>query len=79
MQRLSASLHGTLGSYRRDALQEGILLMLWHAFLFLGLFVFFPPCSILLGDFHCFFLLKCCFRLKKYCRVCFIETGPICH
>jgi hypothetical protein len=25
MQRLSASLHGTLGSYRRDALQEGIV------------------------------------------------------
>jgi hypothetical protein len=39
MQRLYATLHGTLGSYLRDALQKAVL-MLWHAFLFLGLRIF---------------------------------------
>jgi hypothetical protein len=37
MQRLSVALHGTLGSYVRDALQEGSDDMLWRAFMFLGL------------------------------------------
>jgi hypothetical protein len=55
MQRLSAALHGTLGSYPRDALQEGSALTLWHAFLFLGLW-FFPLFFSLLGCLHCFIL-----------------------
>jgi hypothetical protein len=58
MQRLSAALHGTLGSYLRDAFQEGsrfFVPMLWHAFLFLGL-RFFPLFFFLLGGLHCFFL-----------------------
>jgi hypothetical protein len=50
MQHLSVALHGTLGSYLRDALQEGML-TLWHAFLFLGL-RFFPLFFFLLGGFH---------------------------
>jgi hypothetical protein len=39
MERLFVALHGTLGSYLRDALQEGSaqVLMMWHASLFLGL------------------------------------------
>jgi hypothetical protein len=51
MQRLSFALHGPLGSYLRDALQEGAMLMLWHAFLFLGL-RFFPLFFSLLGGLH---------------------------
>jgi len=42
MQRLSTPLHGTLGSYLRDAL-------LWHAFVFLGL-SFFSSHSFLLFE-----------------------------
>jgi hypothetical protein len=39
MQRLHVALHGILGSYLRDAFQEGNgdVVPLWHAFLFLGL------------------------------------------
>jgi hypothetical protein len=54
MQRLSAALHGTLGSYLPDALHMAVL-TLWHAFMFLGL-RFFPLVFFLLGGLHCFFL-----------------------
>jgi hypothetical protein len=37
MQRLFATLHGTLGSYLRDALQKGSDDVVAHAFLFIGL------------------------------------------
>jgi hypothetical protein len=55
MQRLSASLHGTLGSYLRGAFQEGsadavACLPVPRAFRFFPLFFF------LLGGLHCFFL-----------------------
>jgi hypothetical protein len=53
MQRLSATLHGTLGSYLHDARRA--VLVLWHAFVFLGL-RFFPLFFFLLGGLHCFFL-----------------------
>jgi hypothetical protein len=48
-----SSLHGTMGSYLRDALQ-----MLWHAFLFRGVIRpvgLFLTCSLFLifGVFHC--------------------------
>jgi hypothetical protein len=36
VQRLSAALHGTRGSYLHDTLQ-GAVLMLWYDFLFIGL------------------------------------------
>jgi hypothetical protein len=51
MQRLFAALHGTLGSYLRDA----SLQMLWHAFVFLGLWVF-PLFFYLLGGLCYLFL-----------------------
>jgi hypothetical protein len=54
MQRLSAALHGTLGSYLRDAFRRAVL-TLWPAFVFLGL-RFFPLFFFLLGGLHCFFL-----------------------
>jgi hypothetical protein len=47
MQRLSVALHGTLGSYLRDA-------FLWHAFMFFGP-RFFPLFIFLLGGLCCFF------------------------
>jgi hypothetical protein len=53
MQRLSATLHGTLGSYLRDAFQEGSADA--DAFLFLGL-RFFPLFFFLLGGLQSFFL-----------------------
>jgi hypothetical protein len=53
MQRLSAALHGTLGSYLRDALFRRAVLTLWHAFMFLGVF---PLFFFLLGGLYCFFL-----------------------
>jgi hypothetical protein len=45
------------GSYLRDALQEGSAdaVMLWDAFIFVGI-KFFPPFFLLLGGLHCFFL-----------------------
>jgi hypothetical protein len=46
MQRLYDALHGTLGSYFRDALQEGSA----------DAVGFFPPGSFLLGGFHCLLL-----------------------
>jgi hypothetical protein len=57
MQRLFIALHGTLGSYlRRVTLCMKAVLMVWHAFLFLGLkfvpLLFF----ILLGGLCSFFL-----------------------
>jgi hypothetical protein len=54
MKRLSATLHGTLSSYLRDALQEGSadVVACLH---FLGL-RFFPLVLCLLGGFCCFFL-----------------------
>jgi lysophospholipid acyltransferase (LPLAT)-like uncharacterized protein len=57
MQRRFVGLHGNMGSYLRDALQDSrrAVLMLWHAFLFLGL-RFFPHFFVLLGGLHCFFL-----------------------
>jgi hypothetical protein len=54
MQRPSAALHGTLGSYLRDAFRRAVL-VLWHAFLFLGL-RFFPLFIFLLGGLHLLFL-----------------------
>jgi hypothetical protein len=36
MQRLSVVVHGTLGSYLRDAFRRAVL-TLWHAFMFFGL------------------------------------------
>jgi hypothetical protein len=54
MQRLSATLHGTLASYLRDALQEGSVDAV-AAFLFLGLSS--PPLFfILLGGLRFLFL-----------------------
>jgi hypothetical protein len=47
MQRLFAALHGTLGSYLRDAFMRAVL-TLWHAFVFLGLRLF-PLFFVLLG------------------------------
>jgi hypothetical protein len=53
MQRLFATLHGTLGSYLRDAFQEGSADTL-ACLLFLGL-RFFPHLFLfLLGGIHCF-------------------------
>jgi hypothetical protein len=49
MQRLSAALHGTLGSYLRDAFQEGSADAAGLDFFFLSFF-------FLLGGLHCFFL-----------------------
>jgi hypothetical protein len=48
--------------------------MLWHAFLFLGLWSvgFFPTCSFLIGGFHRFFLLNCFTYVQfrnKYCNM----------
>jgi hypothetical protein len=57
MQCLCAALHGTLGSYLREALQEGSdeLMMSGHAFLFLGLrFSLFPSfCLVASAVFSC--------------------------
>jgi hypothetical protein len=46
MQRNYAAFHGTLGSYDSDTLHEGSVLMMWHAFVLLGLRLvgLFPPC-----------------------------------
>jgi hypothetical protein len=56
MQRLYIALHSTLSSYLRDVLHEGSsVLMLWHAFMFLGL-LFFPLFFFLLGGPRCVFL-----------------------
>jgi hypothetical protein len=66
MQRLYAALHGTMGSYLRDAFQEGSAEKLWHAFPFLGLmfsYLFF----FLLGGLHCFFFKKIVFLLDLMC------------
>jgi hypothetical protein len=54
MQRLSNALHDALGSYLRDALTRAVLI-LWHAFLFLGLRLF-PLFFFLRGGHGCFFL-----------------------
>jgi hypothetical protein len=54
MQRLSAALHITLGSYIRDALHEGSADAVAY-FLFLGL-RFFPLFFFLPGGLDCFFL-----------------------
>jgi uncharacterized membrane protein len=54
MQRISAALHGSLGSVYA-MLGRRAVLMLWHAFLFLGLRSF-PLFFFLLGGLHCFFL-----------------------
>jgi hypothetical protein len=48
MQRLSAALHDTLGSSISATLCKMAVLMMWHAFLFLGL-LFFPLFFFLLG------------------------------
>jgi hypothetical protein len=54
MQRLCAALHGTMGSYLRDALQEGSADAVAY-FQFLGL-RFFPRFFFFPSGFHCFFL-----------------------
>jgi hypothetical protein len=55
MQRLFVALHGTMGSYLSDASQEDALLMLRHAFLFLGLsfFLFYSFFFVVSADFSC--------------------------
>jgi hypothetical protein len=67
MQRLSAALHGTLGSHLlRDALQEGsadavACLSVPRAWVFFSLSLF------LLGGLRCFLLKKSCFvTIMKY-------------
>jgi hypothetical protein len=55
MQRLSAALHGTLGSYLRDAFQEGSSAGA-VACLPVPRARFFPLFFFLLGGLHCFFL-----------------------
>jgi hypothetical protein len=58
MQRLSAVLQCSLGSYLRDALQEGAVLMLSHAFMFLGRRFFPLFSSFLLVASAAFFVRK---------------------
>jgi hypothetical protein len=48
------SSYGTLGSCLRDALKEGGVIMLWHAFMFLGLRLL-PIFFFLLRGLCCFF------------------------
>jgi hypothetical protein len=69
MQRLSSTLHGTMGSYPRDALQEGSVdaiacLFVPRAYVFSSSLLFawwpqvFSSSPFLLGGLHCFFLLE---------------------
>jgi hypothetical protein len=69
MQRLFAALHGTLGSYLRDALslfRKAVPTLCWHAFMFLGL-RFFPSFLLFAWWPPLLFLVRKVLRSYTFC------------
>jgi hypothetical protein len=77
VQRLSAALNGTLGSYLRDTLQEqgsaDVVALLPSSSLGLGLWGF-PPFSFLLEGFSFFLIRKYACLLKSLDRQIVLQT-----